>query len=92
MDFYDEVLRELLLALGAALFVANAFALVRRREDGERAAARAVARHRPGSPVRGYRRRDERRDLAQAPVARTVTYMLVGLVITIWALGSLIAG
>jgi hypothetical protein len=40
MDFYDEVLRELLVAMGAALFVGNLLALLRRRapasvaEDG----------------------------------------------------------
>lgn len=40
MDFYDEVLRELLVAMGAALFVGNLMALLRRRaavspgEDG----------------------------------------------------------
>lgn len=31
MSFYDEVLRELLVALGAALFLGNLLALVRRR-------------------------------------------------------------
>ena len=43
MDFYDEVLRELMVAVGAALFVGNLFALMRRRapasatdsEDGQ---------------------------------------------------------
>jgi hypothetical protein len=93
-SFYDEVLRELLLAVGAALFFANAYALVKRREDGERAASRSVARHRPGSPVRGYKRRDERdggHDLAQAPLGRTVLYMVAGLVISVWALASLIS-
>ena len=41
MDFYDEVLRELLVAMGAALFVGNLVALLRRRapasvtEEGE---------------------------------------------------------
>lgn len=40
MDFYDEVLRELLVAMGAALFVGNLMALLRRRAvtpsgDGE---------------------------------------------------------
>jgi hypothetical protein len=40
MDFYDEVLRELLVAMGAAMFLGNLLALVRRRapasvaEDG----------------------------------------------------------
>jgi hypothetical protein len=31
MDFYDEVLRELLVAIGGALFVGNLMALLRRR-------------------------------------------------------------
>ena len=31
MGFYDEVLRELLVAMGAALFLGNLMALVRRR-------------------------------------------------------------
>ena len=31
MDFYDEVLRELFVAVGAALFFGNLFALLRRR-------------------------------------------------------------
>lgn len=31
MDFYDEVLRELFVAIGAALFVGNLLALLRRR-------------------------------------------------------------
>jgi len=31
MDFYDDVLRELLVAIGAALFVGNLLALLRRR-------------------------------------------------------------
>ena len=43
MSFYDEVLRELITALGAALFLANLFALVRRRSDARRAAQRQVA-------------------------------------------------
>ena len=40
MSFYDEVLRELLVAMGAALFLGNLLALLRRRapaaatEDG----------------------------------------------------------
>jgi len=37
MGFYDEVLRELLIAMGAALFVGNLMALVRRRNDPDRA-------------------------------------------------------
>ena len=54
MDFYGDVLVELVFALGAALFVANAYALFRRSADARAAQGDAVARRRPGSPVRGY--------------------------------------
>jgi hypothetical protein len=87
---YDEILTELVFALGAALFLANALALIRRRRDGERARNRAVAKNRPGSPVRGYGK-DTKRDLAQAPLARTVAYMLIGLVVSVWAFASIVS-
>lgn len=35
MDFYGDVLRNLILALGGALFVGNVLALVHRERDGE---------------------------------------------------------
>ena len=41
-SFYDEVLRELIAAMGAALFFGNLYALVRRRRDADR-----IARHAP---------------------------------------------
>ncbi len=88
-SFYDEVLRELVAALGAALFVANALALYRRRADARAAEKRMIVRNRPGSPVRGYKRTDNT-DLAQAPLVRTVTYMLIGFVVMIAGLGALI--
>ena len=70
----DEVMRELVLAIGGALFLANAFVLVRRRTDASR----------PGP------RGSDSADLAQAPLARTVTYMLIGFVVAVWALASMI--
>jgi hypothetical protein len=85
MSFYDEVLRELVLALGGALFIANALALVRRRSSAERADARPA---RGGAKREGYA---ESEDLAQAPRARTITYMLIGLIVAVWALASIIA-
>jgi hypothetical protein len=88
-NFYDSVLRELLFALGAALFLANAYALSRRRADAAAAANRTVARKRPGSPVRGYRRTGNA-DLAQAPLARTVTYLLIGFVVMLAGLGAML--
>ena len=91
MSFYDEVLRELITALGAALFVANLFALFRRRSDARRAAQRTVARSRPGSPVRGNRRDEDNTDLPQAPLARTITYLVIGFVVMIWGIASLVS-
>lgn len=88
-SFYDDVLRELVFALGAALFLANAFALLRRRRDAEAAAERPVPTSRPGSPVRGYGRRDDG-ELTQAPLVRTVAYMLIGLVVMLAGLGAML--
>lgn len=92
MNFYDEVLRELVTALGAALFVANARALIRRKADAEVAVRRTVARSRPGSPVRGYRRDAEGGDLVQAPIIRSILYLVIGLVVMIWGIASLVSG
>jgi hypothetical protein len=88
VDLYDDVLLELVTALGAALFVANAYALVRRQADKRAGAKEAVARSRPGSPVRKQVRESTGR-LDQAPLARTVTFMLFGLIVTIWGLASI---
>ena len=46
-SFYDSVLRELVAALGAALFFGNLWALYRRRADAQIASQRTVARNRP---------------------------------------------
>jgi hypothetical protein len=73
VNFYDEVLREGLLALGAALFLGNGLALVKRRSDSSRSTPHGDAA-----------------DLAQAPLARTVTYMLIGLFVAGWALASIV--
>ena len=50
MDFYDEVLRELFVAVGAALFVGNLFALLRRRAPAS-AAPSEDAHALPKAPV-----------------------------------------
>jgi hypothetical protein len=89
-SFYDGVLRELVAALGAALFFGNLWALYRRRADARIASERTIARNRPGSPVRGYRRNDANTDLPQAPLARTITYMVIGFVVMVAGLGAMI--
>ncbi len=88
MDLYGDVLLELVTALGAALFAANAYALVRRSRDRREAAKAAVVRSRPGSPVR-KQVEASRGVLAEAPVGRTVTFMLLGLVVFIWGLATI---
>ena len=88
---YDEILRELITAVGAALFIANFWALVRRPHDADRVSATTVARARPGSPVRGQANPAPKRELAQAPVARTVTYMVLGFLVMVAGIASLTA-
>jgi hypothetical protein len=82
-SFYDEIMQELVLAIGGALFLAYAFALVRRRSDARRAAAGPSGRGSASS-------HGDANDLAQAPLARTVTFMLIGLIVSIWALASIV--
>lgn len=77
MSFYDELLLELLAAVGAALFIGNLVALARRRRDREAAPAR---------------RRTDGADLPEAPVARTLLYMALGFIVMTWGVVSLIAG
>ncbi|MFO7591501.1 MAG: hypothetical protein R6X23_11500 [Acidimicrobiia bacterium] len=88
MDFYDDVLLELVTALGAALFLANAYALIRRRADRRAAAREAVVRTRPGSPVRREVRASTGR-LDQVPVGRSVLFMVAGLIVFVWGLASI---
>jgi hypothetical protein len=88
VDFYGEVLLELVTALGAALFAANAYALIRRRQDRQEAARLAVLRSRPGSPVR-KQVQQSRGVLAEAPVTRTVVFMVLGLFVAICGIAAL---
>ena len=71
MDFYDDVLRELLVAIGAALFVGNLLALIRRR---------APASVTEGGEV-----------LPRPPLGRTITLLVLGLVVALWGIASLAA-
>ncbi|MDQ1515140.1 MAG: hypothetical protein QOE80_970 [Actinomycetota bacterium] len=77
MGFYDEVLRELLVAMGAALFLGNLMALLRRRAPAPAAEATDS---------------DDGHTLQQAPLARTVTYLLIGFIVALWGVASLVAG
>ena len=91
VSFYDDVLREIILAVGAALFIGNLIALARRRSDRRRATRRGVVKGRPGSPVRGQVAATRNREaLPQAPVARTVLYLVIGFVVMVAALAAIV--
>lgn len=90
MDLYSDVLRNLVLALGGAMFVGNVMALRHRDRDREDAAVRTVARARPGSPVRGYRHDETYTDLPTAPVGRSVLYAGIGLLMVVWWAASVV--
>lgn len=89
MDFYEDVLLELITATGAALFLANAYALFRRRGDRARAAKEAVRRARPGSPVRSQVKVATTGNLSEVPVGRSVGFMLLGFLVFIWGIASI---
>ena len=99
MSFYDEVLRELLAAVGAAMFFGNLYALVRRRADAREEAARTPSRARkasargPAPKARAATGTSHRQtgDLAQAPVARTLVYIVLGLVMMVAGVAALVA-
>jgi hypothetical protein len=92
VSFYDDVLRELIVALGAALFIGNVIALVRRRADRRAAAKRSVAKSRPGSPVRAsVKATREREQLPEAPLGRTIAYLVLGFVVMVWGIATLVA-
>ena len=72
-SFYDSVIRELVFALGAALFVANALALYRRKSDADGGAAdgREESRRQPGTGTAAPMRRSifrKRRSRAPSPI------------------------
>jgi hypothetical protein len=89
VDFYGGVLLELVTALGAALFVGNVWALIRRRSDRRQAAKEAAVRARPGSPVRAQVRVATTGNLEQAPVGRSVAFMLAGFLVFVWGIASI---
>jgi hypothetical protein len=92
VSFYDEVMRELVVALGAALFVANVLALLRRRRDAEVRGARAGAR---SVKVKGSSRvqatgRTRQGEMVQAPVARSATFAILGFVMMIAGIAAIV--
>jgi hypothetical protein len=93
VTFYDEVMRELIAAIGAALLVANLIALARRPKDASARGARSGAR---SVKVKGSSRvqatgRTRDGELVQAPVARSVAFAILGFVMLIAGIAALAA-
>jgi hypothetical protein len=76
VSFYDEVLRQLLVALGAALFLGNLLALIRG--------------HPPADVVREWEEAGKEPP-PRPPVGRTLAYLVIGLIVMVWGIASLIA-
>jgi hypothetical protein len=92
-SFYDEVLRELIVAIGAALFLAHGFALLKRKRDGEQRAVTSGAR---SGKVKGASRavaagRTRDGELVQVPFARSAAFCALGFVMMVAGIASLTA-
>ena len=79
MNFYDQVLRELVAAIGAALLFGNGYALIRRRRDAKAGAGKSAAAAKKGE------------ELIAAPIGRTVAFMLLGLLMLVAGVAALAA-
>ena len=81
--FYDEVLRELIAAMGAALLFGNAYALVSVAATRSASAPPRSPGHAPAARCAVRRIPSAKQELAQAPVGRTIVYMVLGFVIMV---------
>jgi hypothetical protein len=79
VNFYDQVLREIVAAIGAALLFGNGYALLRRRRD-----ARAGSGKSAGAAKKGE-------ELIVAPIGRTLAFMLLGLLMLVAGIAALAA-
>lgn len=93
MTFYDQVLRELIAAFGAALFVANCLVLLRRRRDVSKRGAVVGARSGKAKGASRVATTGQTRDgeLVQAPVARSAAFAVLGFVMMIAGIAALTA-
>ncbi len=93
MSFYDEVMRELIAAIGAALLVANLIALARRNRDADVRGVRSGVR---STKAKGSSRvqatgRTREGELVQAPVARSVAFAILGFIMLVAGIAALAA-
>lgn len=87
-------MREIVIALGAALLLANAWALMRQRimppsaqEVRATRSAAASSKRKQQTAERAGRAADG--SLVRAPVGRTIAFMLLGTFMLVWGIASL---
>jgi len=91
MSFYDNVLRELIVALGAALALGNGLALIRRRRDAQARARAGLRSTKAKGSSRARGGRTATGELVQAPVARSIAYLVLGLVMVVAGVAAIVA-
>lgn len=91
MSFYDDVLRELIVALGAALALGNGLALLRRQRDAQARARAGLRSTKAKGSSRARGGRTATGDLVQAPVARSVAYLVLGLVMFVAGIAAIVS-
>jgi hypothetical protein len=94
VNFYTQVLLEIMLALGAAMVVGNIMAIVRRERDRDvaRTALKKSARssrHQNAALARNQVK-EGKATLAVAPLGRSLIFVLIGAIVALWSLISLI--
>lgn len=90
IEFYSQVLVELVGAFGLALLVANVFAIFRPRRpvDGDPAATKSKDSIVDHDIVNDASVADDATTLTRAPILRSVVFALMGAVMFVWALAS----
>ena len=93
VTFYDEVMRELIAAIGGALLIANVLALARRQKDANARGARSGARSvkAKGSSRVASTGRTREGELVQAPVGRSVAFAILGFVMLVAGIAALVS-
>ena len=94
MDFYTQVLIEIILALGAAMVVGNGMAIARRKRDRITAQESLktnprASKHTTATLVKNQVAQGKA-TLAVAPLWRSILYVVIGLVVFSWAAVTLI--
>ena len=94
--FYETVMRELIAALGAALFVANGWALLRGKvmppkPEEIRPTRSAAASSKKQAQLTERVGRAADGNLVRAPLGRTLLFMALGALLCIWGVASLVS-